>query len=177
MKLETLTILTARAVKIDGVSVTGAKPMLTRHDAACALAGLDGASMGLAMIKYAGDPASGKALIESAFAQGYDEWLRHGWKVDQRTIAKMSAVALYEAVEKPICRSCKGTGYLGPRGCHVCCGSGRSDLPDTEVAKAIGMPASTYRNPWKDRYSAIRSRIVSHVGRLDSRIRYSVKNW
>lgn len=67
-----------------------------------------------------------------------------------------TALMLY--VHPPKCRRCKGRGSVTPRGheapiaCPVCLGAQYRDPDEAAKAGMAGIPYSTWRDTWEDRY-------------------------
>lgn len=177
MTPETLSLLTARAAPLNTISRSGSS--FGGHDLAASLSGLTHDAMALAMIRYVGDSSLMPQLAYQAWLRAVDVVNRDGWRPPRGTelVRKMTQVALYEAVERPVCGACHGTGHLGARQCHHCQGSGAETIRDVDVARALDMKRDTYCKTWKLRYESIRRDIGNWVTGLDGEVRYKIKSW
>lgn len=139
--------------------ISGGIPEYTPADIAAALAGLDRMPylLGLAAINHQQEvvPELERLLWqELAGVAATNRWLISVGIPRTRYLAQM---ALYEAINPPRCRACKGKGHVYPPNsavveCVACEGTGNGVISVYVRAKWMKVRKETWNNVWRDRY-------------------------
>lgn len=88
----------------------------------------------------------------------------------QQTIDGIAQHAILEHCFPSRCPRCKGRGLLYPtingqaatRECPRCCGTGGITSTDESRAAGIGIPVSSYRKYWADKYRRVCKELIYH---------------
>ena len=138
----------------------GGTPNVTPEMVAASLARApDGAR---ALIRVMVGDTSSWAALKREYRRAFTiEANRRRWKPGP-TLPKyldgIAHTALMLYVHPPMCRRCKGRGSVLPRGhevpitCPVCQGAKIRDINEADKAQMAGIPYSTWRDTWEDRY-------------------------
>lgn len=171
--VEIIGLLCAGSVKYhEALGSAGAVGVLSRPELAGLLSGLSSVAMNLAMAKYAADLAAERMLIAQVREWAAGVAVRDGWKIvrGRPTVCNMAALAVFEVVRPNLCRPCCGSGWRNDGVsvvlCKSCGGSAFKSLSTRDIAEAIGVAETTYRDTWRPRYE----RFLAHVQGIDGDI-------
>jgi len=143
---------------------------LTRSELAGLLAGLDRHAVDYAFARYGCDTDSERRLIAHVRVWLAGIAIRERWDGEivksRPTLCNMSALAVFESVRPNRCDRCYGRGILVNRACNRCGGSGYNALSGRKIAGAIGVPETSWRATWADRYK----KTFNYVQDIDSKV-------
>jgi len=155
---ELLSLLTVKVQHFS--SAPGGIPHITQEDVSHALALIKSPPARLyARVKYAD-----QKLFASELATELLYYCSHidgftTWKVRPGNLQSVCALALYEAINPHICPWCHGRKETVIEArvivCDGCRGSGRRYLTDSDRAKLVNIPKSTWYDSWIDRYKSV----------------------
>jgi len=168
-----------------GRSGGGGKPEFAGVELAGLLAGLSEDARNLALYRYCGDGSCRPAIFYAALLRVVDRAGQERWRLpppepgaDGRLrpaeiLRKITAAALIEIVESPVCQDCDGVGYqagqgvLTPRQCQRCDGTGRYRPTAGAIASALGRSRQQYYEVWQPRYQAVVADLGGWVASLE----------
>lgn len=180
---------------VDLLGVPGGRGSLTRQDimAALGMGNLPEKSYQLGMMIYTGDEAYLQSTGMAVWELAVDLSIKHKWpkaekgKQQLRWVANVALCEILTQSER-VCKHCNGDG-LRPIGskmpqpdgipattCPRCLGWGYFHLSENEKALRAGIPKTTWRNGWEDRYKAIHGAINDWVLQVHSHLRRYIGN-
>ena len=155
--------------------VTGGRPKLSMEELMGALGGLDDGPTRLAYVMWGLSGADIQACERAAMVEATKLKSVQTNSGPAGLLRAFCRVAIAEVAMPPICRSCKGVGYQGPRACKRCEGSGNQAMSLRAKAQIASVHYQCSKDSWqelakKHEYEAIyrmverwRSRAIGHV--------------
>jgi hypothetical protein len=160
-------------------------------EAAGLLSGMSEEARNIALYRYCMDTSCQPAIFYAALMRVADMASQGHWKLPppgtdaqgRKTAAeilrKMTAAALFEALEMPKCGRCKGVGHvlaLGAGGsgsvtvCHCCDGLGHARPHAAILSHALGRSRVQFYKVWRSRYEMVVIDLSGWISTLESEI-------
>ena len=175
-----MALATARPANPDSL---GGVPILTQQDVMYALACIhhNGAAL-LLRVKYADQTTYLPDLEVEVLKATQELWEAKKWTLPRKKdnfLVNVAQLAIIEAISARVCPHCGGWGSDIEYGkivpCRVCDGSGYTQLDDKRRAEIIGMPRTTWREVWVDKYRYIQAFLIEWeglgIGRATAKLR------
>lgn len=140
----------------------GGTPEMTIADLAQAAAHASPAGYAIVIAKYV-DPTSNQLLHEAwrqAYLQVIDMARERKWSPGprgERYLGRITVMAVLEVTHPMRCPECRGACRHACNGqiCASCRGTGKMTLSRTARAFLLGIPETSYRREWGDRYEQV----------------------
>lgn len=79
--------------------------------------------------------------------------LEEGWKGFEGKVEALSVLVLRYFQQRPLCKTCNGTGIVKITSCPQCFGSGKQRLTHSVLANAVGIHRSNWLRSWNDKFN------------------------
>lgn len=161
----------------------GGRPALEGAEVAGLLRGLEDEARDLALLQYCGDESCRPAVFYTAYVRVAGIAAAEGWQLPKRgedgklalILRRMTAAALFELVEMPVCWECDGVGWVGVKQCPECHGLLRVRMPAKHVAQALGRSRQQFYEVWKPRYETVYNDLSRWINGLESDLIISLR--
>lgn len=172
MSIETLSRLAGGSISYDSGGGRG-KPKHSLDEVSGSLAGLErifGTKLHELLIRASVcDDFRVKQIDVLMFEYCVTYAVSKGWKaeVGKPVFRSIGRIIMNEIINRKgsLCWNCKGTGLVNDKSnnptevCPECDGSGAKRPSGREMARACGVPETTWRNKWQPRYSELREKM------------------